>query len=109
MVLLYEMPNSGTNTALGKNINIILKLCQRSEISCDITHIMENPESNLMGSGERAMEANKEELAKAQEQMRALEERAARGEQVDEGKVRQLHEIIRNLKEDKGRIEAAGM
>ena len=41
--------------------------------------------------------------------MRALEERAARGEQVDEGKVRQLHEIIRNLKEDKGRIEAAGM
>lgn len=70
---------------------------------------MEKMESNLMGSGERAMEANKEELAKAQEQMRALEERAARGEQVNQEEIRRLHEKIINLKEDQGRIQGAGM
>lgn len=109
MVLLYEMLSYGTNATLGKNGNNILKLCQRSEISCDTTYIMENFESNLMGSGERAIEANKEELAKAQEQMKALEERAARGEQVNQEEVRRLHEKIRNLKEDQGRIQGAGM
>ena len=63
---------------------------------------------DLEGSGSRAFEANQEAMLTAQQQLQALEQRIAQGEILDK-EVKQALEHINRLKEDKGRIESAGI
>ena len=60
------------------------------------------------GSGNRAMTENLRVLAELRAQMQDLERRAASGEIVD-SEVRTLKAKMDMLKEDRGRIESAGM
>ena len=62
----------------------------------------------LDGSGQRAMRENKKALAKIEEEMIILQQRAGNGEIVDK-EVKRLVALREQFKQDAGRIALGGM
>lgn len=69
---------------------------------------MEN-KSEIMGSGDSAMEQNAQAIKTAQDKLEELRVRAERGEQVNDREVKELHERIRAMKQDMEKMSAGGI